>query len=324
MVVIEIIGSEGKTPRFERPGMSVIRIGRALDNDVIIDDPYIDAHHAVVDVSDPENWCITDLASQNGTFKARKTIDSTSLVSGDELVIGKTRIRLFNRDHRVPAARSLADLEHRLLSFDSMPLTIGLVLILAAWPCVELYLSAFGNALKPNQFIVAATSLLGSAVLIAAFWSLIARLIRGEARFHVLFNITMLLGLVSAILRPVVNVISYNFPGAGLEQVANLLVSAALGGFYMYLVLLLCTRLSSPLSQGIAVILATVSIGTYAITQYSGKDDFQPYPIYDGVVYAPPFLLRHGDSPAEFRQQLPDVFARADKLVEDSGDDSYN
>lgn len=324
MVVIEIIGSEGKTPRFERPVMSVIRIGRALDNDVIIDDAYIDAHHAVVDVSDPENWRVTDLESKNGTFKGRHAIGNVNIESGDEFTIGKTSIRLFDQDHRVPAARSLADMEHRLLSFDSVATMVGLTFILAALPCVALYLNSTGKELKPDQFIVAATSMLGSSLLIAAFWSLIARLMRGESRFRVLFNLTMLLGLFSALLRPTISVISYNFPGAGLDQVANPLVSAILGGFYMYAVLLLSTRLSSPGSQITAVVLATVSIGIYALTQYSGKDNFQRYPHYDGAVYAPTFLMRRGETPAEFRQQLPDVFARADKLAEDGDSLLFN
>ena len=106
MVVIEIIGSEGKTPRFERPRQSVIHIGRALDNDVIIDDPYIDAHHIVLDTSE-EHWHVTDLDSANGTFKARNSIKTASVESGDELLIGKTHIRIFSVDHQVPAARSL-------------------------------------------------------------------------------------------------------------------------------------------------------------------------------------------------------------------------
>ena len=315
MVVIEIIGSEGKTPRFERAGPSVIRVGRALDNDVIIDDPYIDAHHLVVDVSEPDNWHLEDLGSANGTFKAHEQVDKAAITSGDELLVGKTRIRIFSQHHRVAPAKSLKDLEHLFLSFNSVPVMIGLMVLLAALPCLALYFNALGKPIKPDAYLFASTSMLGSTVAVAAFWSLIAKLLRGEWRFRVLFNITMVSGLLSALFRPMIGVISYNMPGAGVDVVVNLLASAIVGGVYMYIVLLLGTRLSSTLSQAIAVVVATGTIGTYAITEYSGKDDFQPYPHYDGQVYAPAFLFRHGDTPAEFRHQLPSVFARADEMA---------
>lgn len=321
MVVIEIIGAEGKTPRFERTSLPVIRIGRALDNDVIIDDPYIDAHHVSVDVSEPGGWHVTDLDSKNGTFKAHAPVESSSIRSGDELLIGKTRVRFFSVEHRVPLAKSLKDLEHRLLSFDSVGVMLALMVLLAALPCAALYLNAVGNPFKPDAFVVAATSLLGSSVLIAAFWSLIARLLRGESRFRVLFNITMVCGLASALLRPAVSVISYNFPGAGLDDIANLLITATLGGIYIYMVLLISTRLTSPLSQAIAVVVATGTIGAYAITQYSSSSDFHAYPHYDGALHAPVFLVRQGDTPAAFRHQLPAVFKRADAIATEETDD---
>ena len=315
MVVIEIIGAEGKVPRFERPTQAVIRIGRALDNDVIIDDPYIDPHHIVVDVSDPGAWHVTDLDSRNGTSKGHGAVTEQAIESGDELLIGKTRVRFFRVDHQVPAARSLNDLEHRLLAFNSVPSLVLLMIALAALPCLALYLNSAGTDIKLDRYVMVSTSLLGSTILVAGFWALIARLLRGESRFRVLFNITMLLALVSALLRPTVDVLAYNFPGSDLAAVANILVTAVLGGLYVYVVLLLSTRLSSPLSQIVAVIIATGTLATYAIDEYSAKDDFRPYPQYDGTVYAPPFLLRQGDRPADFRKQLPDVFNRADEIA---------
>ena len=164
MVVIEIIGAEGKVPRFERPTQAVIRIGRALDNDVIIDDPYIDPHHIVLDVSDPDAWQVTDLESRNGTFKGHGAVTEQAIASGDELLIGKTRVRFFKVDHRVPAARSLNDLEHRLLAFNAIPALIGLMISLAVLPCIALYLNSAGTDIKLDRYVMASTSLLALRV----------------------------------------------------------------------------------------------------------------------------------------------------------------
>lgn len=315
MVVIEIIGSEGKTPRFEKPAQSTIRIGRALDNDIIIDDPYIDAHHLVVDVSEPNDWQATDLDSENGTHKGRHAITTATISSGDELLVGKTRIRLFDVGHHVPPAQSLRDLEHVLLSFDSVRTMIALIVALALLPCLVLYLNSAGSEIKPDALTVAAVSVVGTSLVIAAFWSFVARLLRGESRFRVLFNITMLSALLSSVLRPMIGVVYYNFPGGAGEEVANLLLSVTFMAVYVYVVLLLSTRLKGQVSRIIALVLAVGSIGTYAITEFSNRDAFRVFPEYDGAVYAPVFLLRHGDTPDEFRERLPDVFAQADELA---------
>lgn len=320
MVVIEIIGSEGKTPRFERPVQDVVRIGRALDNDVIIDDPYVDAHHLVLDVTDPEHWFARDVGSANGTFKGRKPIDTASIVSGDELLVGKTRVRMFRRDHAVAPPRSLRDLEHLLLGFGGVGVMVGLMLVTAAVPMIGLYLASAGTDLRPDIYMRAGSSILITSLVAAAFWALIARVLRGESRFRVLFSITMLMAVISDLARPLVGMLFYNFPGSGGDEVMGLLLSALMMGLYIYLVLLLSTRLRSRMSQAISVILATAAIGTYALTEYSIKDEFRPYPEYDGAVYSPAVLVRQGKTPTEFELGLPDVFEQADQLASESAD----
>ena len=143
------------------------------------------------------------------------------------------------------------------------------MVLLAILPCVALYLNSAGTDIKLDRYVMVSTSLLGSTILVAGFWALIARLLRGESRFRVLFNITMLLALISALLRPTIDLLAYNFPGSALAAVGNILVTAVLGGLYVYVVLLLSTRLSSPLSQIVAVVIATGTIATYAIDEYS-------------------------------------------------------
>ena len=321
MVVIEIIGSEGKTPRFERPVQDVVKIGRALDNDVIIDDPYVDAHHLVLDVTDPEHWFARDLGSANGTYKGRNDIDTASIVSGDEMLVGKTRIRIFRRDHQVTPVRSLRDLEHLLLGFGGVGTMIGLMLVTAAVPMIGLYLASGGVDLSPDIYMRAGSSILLTALVAAAVWALVARVLRGESRFRVFFSITMFMAVVSDLARPVINMVFYNFPGSHGGEVVGLLLTALMMGLYIYLVLLLATRLRSHLSQAIAVVLATAFIATYAITEYSIRDTFHGFPDYDGRVYAPAVLFRQGESTAAFVGQMPDVFARADELARDAKDE---
>ena len=245
MVVVEVKGSEGTSPRFERLSKPVIRIGRAPDNDVIIDDPYTDAHHVSLDVSDPASWQATDLGSENGTFKSHQLVSSTTVCSGDELLIGRTRLRIFDLQHQVKPALSLRNLEHLLFGVNSTGSVVLLVAVIALYPCMTLYFNSSGGNFKPDTYLVAALTYVAIALVFAAAWSLLARLLRGEFRFRVLLNLTIILWLASSLLSLVIYITYYNFPGSIGQDLTNVIFLSGLLGMYVYLSLLISTRLST-------------------------------------------------------------------------------
>ncbi|MGC9399599.1 MAG: FHA domain-containing protein [Anaerolineae bacterium] len=68
----------------------VTAIGRAVDNTLTLDDPYVSAHHALI-LWREGRWWIEDLNSHNGTFlNDEKVTRPMPLTSGDTLLIGKT------------------------------------------------------------------------------------------------------------------------------------------------------------------------------------------------------------------------------------------
>ncbi len=74
-----------------------VRIGRALDNDVVVEDLLVSRHHAMLarDEGAGGNWTVTDLGSDNGTFVNGRQIHSSSpLQSRDVLSVGFRRFRL--------------------------------------------------------------------------------------------------------------------------------------------------------------------------------------------------------------------------------------
>jgi hypothetical protein len=67
------------------------RIGRSPDCEIFLDDVTVSRDHAVLIESDGK-FSVEDKGSLNGTFVNRKRIDSSPLVEGDELQIGKYRM----------------------------------------------------------------------------------------------------------------------------------------------------------------------------------------------------------------------------------------
>jgi ABC transport system ATP-binding/permease protein len=69
-----------------------IRIGRAEDNDVVLDEPNVSRYHALLRLGPPPS--IEDLGSRNGTRIGPDPVRRAELASGDEVGIGPYRLSL--------------------------------------------------------------------------------------------------------------------------------------------------------------------------------------------------------------------------------------
>jgi pSer/pThr/pTyr-binding forkhead associated (FHA) protein len=66
---------------------SPTRIGRALDNDIVLEDASVSRHHAVIEAHNGAH-VLRDLGSQNGTWLAARRVSEASLGSGDAIRLG--------------------------------------------------------------------------------------------------------------------------------------------------------------------------------------------------------------------------------------------
>ena len=69
----------------------MVRIGRAIDNDIRLSGPLCSRHHCRIEVDAQGAWVI-DLGSANGTQVDGKRIQRRALRPGDVIAIGGARI----------------------------------------------------------------------------------------------------------------------------------------------------------------------------------------------------------------------------------------
>ncbi|GGO84540.1 hypothetical protein GCM10012280_16260 [Wenjunlia tyrosinilytica] len=69
----------------------VTTAGRHPESDIFLDDVTVSRRHVEFRRSD-QGFTVTDVGSLNGTYVNRERIDSTPLVNGDEVQIGKYRL----------------------------------------------------------------------------------------------------------------------------------------------------------------------------------------------------------------------------------------
>jgi ABC-type multidrug transport system ATPase subunit/pSer/pThr/pTyr-binding forkhead associated (FHA) protein len=74
---------------------SRVRIGRALDNDIVVDDLLASRHHAELRTADDGSFELVDLGSYNGTYvDGRRVTGRGKLDEGALVAVGHTRLRL--------------------------------------------------------------------------------------------------------------------------------------------------------------------------------------------------------------------------------------
>lgn len=78
-------------------GAPLISIGRASDNDVIVDDAMVSRHHCQLKLQHGA-YSLADLGSRNGSFVNGQAVSEIALGPGDQIRIGETRLEFQVRD----------------------------------------------------------------------------------------------------------------------------------------------------------------------------------------------------------------------------------
>ena len=160
-----------------------LTIGRALDNDLVLDDPHVDAHHARIVADADGTVVIEDLSSVNGTsFLGGGREPRIALTAGASLKLGRTTLRVRDRAEAMAPAVPLAFLAPTGSWMDDIRWQLALVAVVLAD-------TAYGSWVATTSRS-GMTETLGLVVAIAvvlaiwaAAWALVGRLVVRRAAF---------------------------------------------------------------------------------------------------------------------------------------------
>jgi len=105
MAMLQNIGDKAQCPIHTEK----LSIGRVSDNDIVIEDKSVSAHHAVIllaqssDDGEEKSYVIEDLGSTNKTYINNTAITNHKLIDGDIIKIGKTKLKFSSEDCEPPA-----------------------------------------------------------------------------------------------------------------------------------------------------------------------------------------------------------------------------
>jgi Inner membrane component of T3SS, cytoplasmic domain len=190
---LEVLGRHREVlsrQRFEGP----FTVGRAYDNDLILDDPTVAANHLTIARDETGAWIALDRGSVNGLYlDGSKQREARIALTGNEVLrVGRTLLRVRGAQFAVAPERPFGGPTRR------WPMVGGFALALAAIMLLDTWLSQTTKS-EVSSYVGPITAIGAFLLVWTGFWALITRLFAGQARFdsHLLVAIVGLLASVA-------------------------------------------------------------------------------------------------------------------------------
>lgn len=307
---VEVLDHHGHvTQRIKIINQSV-SIGRSLDNDIILDDPYVSSHHIRVVLQD-RRFLIQDLNSVNGFFydnehHKNKSID---LTSNQIIRIGHTPLRFRHADQVLE--KTLKDRHLFTASFWSFNRPSFIILVFVSLLAL-LALGALGSQAEEINTVKILAEIIPGVLLVfmwAGLWALFSKLMINKLAFtrHIgIFSVANVAGYLCTI---ILGYLFYAFGWDGLYTNVLILMIGAIACWMLFTHLKYSTKLSGQARLTAAFALAMIGAGFYLLDEHMLDSEFDYLPRYELILKSPDFNLVAGDS-------LEDFFHRTDSLIE--------
>jgi len=194
-LVVQMINRAGAVIATHRFQQDHIVVGRALDCDLVLQDPHVDAHHLEI-TRDHQTDRLNgrDLGSLNGTWRLaqnphgvlskKKSLLSHAgpFFSGQVFELGKTHLRVCSSLHEVAPTLPLSRWEALGQSMAHWWIYCVLGILMLTLQVWDSYLSE-PNAKKLSQFALSALYPILAAVVYSGVWAFIGKNIRQDNKF---------------------------------------------------------------------------------------------------------------------------------------------
>lgn len=298
-LVLEVLDRSGRVAHRVPVGPGPVAVGRALDNDVILDDPFVDPHHLTLEIREEGIW-LQDRGSLNGTWLGqRRRVDSALLPEGGRVHLGHSVLRVRSPDASVPPAWRDATF-HGWVSAFRHP-AVGILCLLLA--LVALAFDAWVEETRSlNAGILAnqlAYPVLG-LLFWAGLWSGANRIISHRPNFgvHLAIGALALAGLFFSDQGVPMLAFALDWHGAAPWLVLG--VEIGVIGLALFAHLQYIAHGRQTLQALGACLVSAVLIGSPALGDWLRRDDFSSVPLLNPLLKPPSMQVVEGRSVEAF------------------------
>lgn len=274
MIFAERLDRHGEVLERVRVERFPFRIGRAYTNDWILDDPHVSPEHAVIEEGAEGALALRDLGSRNGLLRGGARAAELPLRGELMLEIGRTRLRLRDRDYQVgealPLLRRRALVEW-LISHWTSPLAVfSLAVVLG----LLLLRQGTWRETGWSQWLSAPLVGVGGLALWCGGWALATRFLRQRSRFPAHVAVAGLVLVASEVADEALQLARFLLSRIALLQWAEVAISAALIGLLIYGHLRVAT-VGGPRQRALSgAVAAALVLGVRALAQSESEPDW--------------------------------------------------
>ena len=235
VMLIEQIGAHGQAvvrQRFAGAGAEC-RIGRDLACDIVLEDDYAAAQHALLTLLDDGRVRVQDLGTQNGTRVDGQKVpaDVGAIIEQGELIVGRTRLQLRTRHTPIGQERVF---RREFVRRHRTPLAVAGVAACVAFAGFFQWLNAPASMLR--SVTVAVLIALGALAVWTGVWALTTKLNQGSWQIRVHLTIASIAAALCAWGYWLAGVVAFAAQWSMLAEVGVIVVgAAALGALYLHL-----------------------------------------------------------------------------------------
>ena len=310
-LIVEIAGKEGT--RIERMALNDtgLSIGRGWDNDIIVQDRFVDPDHLGISLNQEGQILVTDFNSTNGSRLAGKHLNGipNAYCLGEVLTIGDTRIKVFDAQTSVGATALRSKwflLAERLSSVKALMMLTVLALLAQATQTII----SSNEPLKIESVAVATFAVLMALLVWSLSLGFVAKLLRGESNIKPLW----LLGCLAVILLNIADLmlllVRFNLQQVSLGDSLSL---AVFGAFSIWLLAGVFSYTTHFLNRTKWLFSLFLVVSLYAIAK---SDDYlkEPHQKWrsstkiEQATLPPVFLLRKGVSLDDYLKETESLF----------------
>ena len=310
VIFVEVLGRDGQAVQRHPVTRLPATLGRGYDNDVILDDSYVAAHHARLSQTESGELLLADLGSRNGLLALDPTrrVSQTVVHPDARFRIGHTQLRIRPQSYAVPAERE----EPASPRFRRAATFVGLYA--AALACILLYsfVSTYEGIDAVTLAMPAVWVMLGAPAW-AGLWAFAGKAMGGRGNFIAHASIasaavTLLIGLET-----VGGYAAFAFSSRAIYggRIAPM-VGVAAWGLFNHLKLVSRHRRRTLALSACGIVIAL--LGGWSLPDYANQKDAVNHMAFLREIKSPRFRLVRGESPETFFAAVTPLRPQVDAL----------
>jgi len=313
-LILQIGARQGRLAEIVEVNDETRVIGRSFNADVVLTDPYVAPEQLKI-YRHENRWLIDVMDNTNPIFLNGQTVTdmTTEIQSGDLLIVGRTRISVYSRNHEVEATRKL--LMSHWLYRSKLGLLLPLLVVIVACALDALIdYQAVAKEVEFKQFVSSALTNGFVIILWASIWSLVGHLLRHQLHYFTQLLFTAIMAIFLVLALPLGAYLEYPTSSPVLSVLFTWLVLLVFFGMLLKFNLSFATQLKNSGVAAFAVSAFLLLVMYFAYTP--SKDDFSTYPEYSKVLKPPFAKYSKNRSVEQFYTEFDAQFDQLEKMIE--------